>query len=142
MSVAQDQGTGNEEKARGATDESIDDSAGLRYNGPMSLSHLQGYKVLLQYNYRPGREMSYRRFMVNQWLPAMQALGLEPLEIFHTMWGDYPIRQIALYARDWETLQRALTSQEWALWWQRLEQYVTDLSFCVVPARPWFQFCE
>ena len=116
-------------------------SPGARYNASMALSAFQGYKLLVVYNYLPGREMAYRRFMVNQWLPAMQALGLEPLEIFHTMWGDYPIRQISLYAPDLDTLRRALSSREWELWRQRLERYVSELDICIVPARPWFQFC-
>ena len=107
----------------------------------MAPPHLQGYKLLVVFNYRPGREVAYRRFMINQWIPAMQALGLQPLEIFHTMWGDYPVRQVSLYAPSQEHLQRILTSREWALWWERLEHYVTDLDYCVVPARPWFQFC-
>jgi hypothetical protein len=102
---------------------------------------LQGYKLLITYNYLPGREMAYRRFMINQWLPAMQSLGLEPLEIFHTMWGDYPVRQISLYAPDLETLRRALHSREWEEWWRRLGHYVNELDYCIVPARPWFQFC-
>jgi hypothetical protein len=52
------------------------------------MSDTQGYKLLLTYDYLPGREMAYRRFMINQWLPAMQTLGLEPLELYHTMWGE------------------------------------------------------
>ncbi len=107
----------------------------------MAASEFQGYKLLVTYNYLPGREMAYRRFMINQWLPAVQSLGLEPLEIFHTMWGEYPVRQISLYAPDLATLRRALRSREWALWWQRLGHYVRELDYCIVPARPWFQFC-
>ena len=40
------------------------------------MSELQGYKIIVTYNYLPGREMAYRRFMIHQWLPAMQSLGL------------------------------------------------------------------
>ncbi len=107
----------------------------------MAASDWQGFKLLITYDFLAGREMAYRRFMIHQWLPAMQALGLEPLEIFHTMWGDYPIRQISLYAPDLQTLLQVLRSSEWALWWQRLEQYVEHLQYCIVRARPWFQYC-
>ncbi len=101
----------------------------------------QGYKLLVTYNYLPGREMAYRRFMVHQWLPAMQALGLEPLELYHTMWGGYPVRMVALYAANLTILQQALNSGEWRFWWGRLGDFVTDLDYCVLPARNWFQFC-
>jgi len=102
---------------------------------------IQGYKVLITYDYLPDREMPYRRFMMTQWLPAMQQLGLEPLAFFHTLWGNYPVRQIALYAEQEETIRQALTSEEWAYWWERLSHYVVHLQVCVVPAREWFQFC-
>jgi len=102
----------------------------------------QGYKVLVTYNYLPGQELAYRRFMMAQWLPAMQALGLEPLALYHTMWGDYPVRLVALSARDDMAVRRALAAQEWIWWWQRLGDYVIDLDYCVVPAAEWFQFCS
>lgn len=105
------------------------------------MSDVSGYKLLITYNYLAGRETAYRRFMVNQWLPAMQALGLQPLDLYHTMWGDYPVRLVALYAADAATIQQALASSEWDFWLKRLTRYVTDLSYCVVPAREWFQFC-
>ena len=106
------------------------------------MSDAQGYKLLVTYNYFPGREMAYRRFMVNQWLPAMQALGLEPLELYHTLWGEYPVRLVALYASNQTIMHRALNSSEWDFWWRRLGRYVTDMDYCIVPAREWFQFCN
>ena len=101
----------------------------------------QGYKLLFTYDYMPDREMAYRRFMVNQWLPAMHALGLEPIDLYHTMWGDYPVRMVVLYAANSTILQQALHSHEWNFWMQRLQHFVTDLRYCIVPARRWFQFC-
>ena len=105
------------------------------------MPHMQGYKLLITYDYLPGREMAYRRFMINQWLPAMQSLGLEPLELYHTMWGGYPVRLVALYAPDEETLRRAVNSNEWEFWWRRLGRFVDNLNMCIVVAREWLQFC-
>ena len=106
------------------------------------MSDTQGYKLILTYDYLPGREMAYRRFMINQWLPAMQALGLEPLELFHTMWGEYPVRQVVMYAASARSLHNALNSGEWDFWWRRLHRFVDNLDYCIVPARDWFQFCS
>lgn len=107
----------------------------------MSAPAPQGYKLLFTYNYLPGREMAYRRFIINQWLPAMQALGLEPLDLYHTMWGDYPVRMVVLYAPNKTILHQALHSNEWDFWLRRLNRFVTDLRYCIMPAREWFQFC-
>ncbi len=105
------------------------------------MTDVQGYKLLITYNYLPEREMAYRRFMINQWLPAMQALGLEPLALYHTLWGAYPVRLVTLYAPNDAIIFQALGGSEWKFWWRRLERYVTDLNYCVLPAREWFQFC-
>jgi len=101
----------------------------------------QGYKLIITYNYLSGRELAYRRFMIHQWLPAMQTLGLEPLELYHTMWGAYPVRLVTLYAANETILRRALGGSEWRFWWGRLHDFVTDLEYCILPARGWFQFC-
>ena len=57
------------------------------------------------------------------------------------MCGEYPIRQVTLYAANETILRSALTSSEWKFWWQRLERLVTDIDYCVLPARDEFQFC-
>jgi hypothetical protein len=106
------------------------------------MSDTQGYKLLLTYDYRPGREMAYRRFMINQWLPAMQTLGLEPMELYHTMWGEYPVRLVVMYAASAKIMHDALNSGEWEFWWRRLQRYVDNLDYCIVPARDSFQFCN
>ena len=102
---------------------------------------MQGYKLLITYDYLSDREMAYRRFMINQWLPAMQTLGLEPLELYHTMWGPYPIRLVVLYVTDERTLHQAMKSDEWRFWWKRLNRFVDNLRLCILPAREWLQFC-
>ncbi len=101
----------------------------------------QGYKLLVSYDYIPDREMAYRRFMIHQWLPAMQALGLEPMALYHTLWGAYPVRLVVLYAPNETVIRRALIGEDGLLWRRRLEEYVVNLSYCIVPARAWFQFC-
>ena len=101
---------------------------------------MDGYKVLVTYNFLMHRELEYRRFMIQQWIPAMQALGLEPGEVLHTLWGDYPARRLVLYARDYETLVNAVRGEEWQHWRQQMRGYVRDLRYRIVPARPWLQF--
>ncbi len=101
---------------------------------------MDGYKLLITYNYLNYREREYYRFMVQQWLPGMQALGFEPGEVMHTQWGKYPARLIVLYAGDLGMLRKAMHSAEWERWHQQLRTFVTDLSYRVVPARPWLQF--
>ena len=101
---------------------------------------MDGYKLLVTFNVSPQREMEYRRFMIQRWIPAMQRMGLEPGDVLHTMWGDYAVRMVVLYAKDLETITRTLTSDGWKRWCERLTERVEDCEYRVVRARPWLQF--
>lgn len=101
---------------------------------------MNGYKLLVTYNVLAHREMEYRRFVIQRWLPGMQEQGLEPGEILHTLWGDYPPRLIVLYAPDLSTLRQLLASDEWQNWHEQLDKMVRNLEYKVVPAHPWMQF--
>jgi hypothetical protein len=101
---------------------------------------MDGYKLLVTYNVLAHREMEYRRFMIQRWLPVMQKLGLEPGEMLHTLWGDYPVRLVVLYAPDRETIEKALASDEWRQRHGQLQKLVRDLEYRIVSARPWLQY--
>jgi hypothetical protein len=85
---------------------------------------MNGYKLLVTYNVLAHREMEYRRFVIQRWLPGMQEQGLELGEILHTLWGDYPARLIVLYAPDIATMKQLLTSAEWKSWYTQLDKMV------------------
>ncbi len=100
---------------------------------------MNGYKILISYYYLTHRELEYRRFMIQRWLPAMQEMGLVPSELMHTLWGDYPTRLIVLYAPNKDLLEHVLASDEWQHWHDMLREYVHSLRYRVVLARPWLQ---
>jgi len=101
---------------------------------------MDGYKLLITYNVLAHREMEYRRFMIQRWFPGMQKQGLEPGEMLHTLWGDYPVRLVVLYAPDRDTVEQALSSAEWQQWHEQLQKLVRNLQYKVVEAQPWLQF--
>ncbi|MCO6451740.1 MAG: hypothetical protein J5I90_13230 [Caldilineales bacterium] len=101
---------------------------------------MNGFKLLVTYNFLAHRELEYRRFMIQQWIPAMQQMGFEPGEVLHTMWGNYPARLVVLYAPDRETVERIMNSEEWQRWHQQLHGFVRNLRYRVMPSRPWLQF--
>lgn len=101
---------------------------------------MNGYKLLVTYNPLTHRELEYRRFMIQRWMPAMQQLGFEPGEVMHTMWGKYPLRLIVLYASELDVIQEALEGEEWQTWHEQLHTFVRNLKYRVVPAKPWLQF--
>ena len=99
-------------------------------------------KLLIVYSLKPGREETYYRFMMAEFLPAMQSMGLTMAEAWQTAWGDYPQRLIGLLAEDRATINEILASQRWREIEDKLVRYVTDYQRRVVAARNGFQFFQ
>lgn len=96
-------------------------------------------KLLLTYNILPQFQQEYMNFMMSTFIPALQRIGLENVGVWHTAWGDYPMRLLAFMA-DESDMQEALASDEWRELEGRLKQYVADYTCRVVPFEPGFQF--
>ncbi len=97
-------------------------------------------KMLLSFDIRPGRENAYRRFIMEEFLPQAQALGLIPTDAWHTAYGDYPIRLIGFAADDLETARSARATEQWQALMKELESYTMNLTLRVVPLRGGFQW--
>jgi hypothetical protein len=87
----------------------------------------------------PGREQEYFEFVVRDFLPEVQKLGLEPSDAWFTMYGDHPQIMATVQMASVDSLQQVLDSAEWDNLIQRLLDYVENLDFKVVQARSGFQ---
>ncbi len=97
-------------------------------------------KLLLAYDIRGNKENSYRRFMVEEFLPKVQELGLAPTDAWHTAYGSYPNRLVGLVADDLATMRRARASDEWKTLMKQLAGYADEIKQRVVPFRGGFQW--
>jgi hypothetical protein len=97
-------------------------------------------KLVLSYDIRPGQENAYRRFVLEDFLPQAQELGLVPTDAWHTAYGNYPSRLIAFVADDLPALQAAREKSEWHSMMNKLGSYTTNLSQRVVRFRGGFQW--
>jgi hypothetical protein len=97
-------------------------------------------KLLLSYDLKSGSENAYRRFIIEEFLPQVQTLGLTPTDAWHTAYGNYPIRLLGFVADDLETIRTTRASDEWKKLIQRLESYTVNLTQRVVPFRGGFQW--
>lgn len=100
----------------------------------------QQVKLLLSYNIRAGQENAYRRFVLEEFLPKAQELGLMPTDAWHTAYGNYPTRLIGLVADDMAAARAAMATQEWQTLVRRLEGYTGNLSHRLVRFRGGFQW--
>jgi hypothetical protein len=97
-------------------------------------------KLLLSFDLRPGHENAYRRFIMEEFLPQAQALGLMPTDAWHTAYGEYPVRLIGFAAESLAGARAARATAEWREMMEKLEGYVLNLSVRVVPLRGGFQW--
>jgi hypothetical protein len=87
----------------------------------------------------PGREQEYFEFVVRDFIPGMQRMGMEPSDAWFTMYGEQPQIMAALQIASINALQRILDSSDWQDMVQRLLDYVENFNFKVVQARAGFQ---
>ena len=96
-------------------------------------------KLLMSWNILPGREQEYFEFVVREFIPEIQQLGLETTEAWVTVYGDQPQILAAAKSDKPEDLRQIILSQEWDALTSRLLDFVKDLEFRTVQDRPGFQ---
>ncbi|MBC8507432.1 MAG: hypothetical protein ISR58_13550 [Anaerolineales bacterium] len=96
-------------------------------------------KLLMSWNILPGREQEYFEFVVREFIPDIQQLGLETTEAWVTVYGDHPQILAAARTNNPDDLRQIILSQEWDALTTRLLDFVKDLEFRTVRDRPGFQ---
>jgi len=97
-------------------------------------------KVLMTWDISPERDQEYFEFVIGEFVPGVQRLGLQPIEAWATIYGQYPQIQVGLLADDAHRAQHVLNSPEWVQLQEQLFGYVDNFSYKVIPARGGFQF--
>ena len=88
----------------------------------------------------PEREQEYFEFVIGEFVPGVQRIGLQPIEAWATIYGGHPQIQVGLLASDAAGAQRILAYPEWLRLSEQLFTFVRNYSHKVVPARGGFQF--
>jgi len=96
-------------------------------------------KLLMTWNIIPGREQDYFEYVVREFIPNIQKLGLEPTDAWITVYGDHPQILAGAKAGSGAILQDILLSDEWEQITTRLRDYVSDLEYKSVTPRNGFQ---
>ena len=97
-------------------------------------------KLLMSYDIVTQSQQTYYEFILREFIPKAQEMGLAISEAWHTAYGDYPTRMTGFVAPDRKTLDKIMQSDEWADLRERLDPFVTNLRFKIVPFRDSFQF--
>ncbi len=97
-------------------------------------------KVLMTWDIAGERDNEYFEFIIGEFIPGVQRLGLQPAEAWATVYGSYPQIQVGLLAPDAMQARQILGSNDWSLLQDRLFNYVKNFSYKVVTAKTGFQF--
>jgi hypothetical protein len=96
-------------------------------------------KLLMTWDILPGREQEYFEFVVREFIPGMQRLGLEPTDAWFTMFGDQPQIMASFQMPTLVSLNQVLESTGWDDMTRLLMDYVENFNFKIVPAKTGFQ---
>jgi hypothetical protein len=96
-------------------------------------------KLLMSWNIKPGREQEYFEFVVREWVPGMQRLGLEPTEAWYTLYGQAPQILAGVTADNLKTMRQVLETEDWQALLGQLHTFVDDFEQKVIPASGGFQ---
>jgi hypothetical protein len=96
-------------------------------------------KLMMTWDILPGREQEYFEFVVREFIPNVQKLGMEPSDAWYTMYGDQPQILAAVQMNDLDALHKVLGSSGWKELTQRLLDFVENFEYKVVQAKNGFQ---
>ena len=96
-------------------------------------------KLLLEYDVNQENLQEYYQFIMGQYVPALQSMGLQMSEAWHTAYGEAPNRLVGFVCDNRQTMDRLLDSDLWNDLNTELEKFVSDLHYKVVPFRGGFQ---
>lgn len=96
-------------------------------------------KMLMTWDILPGKEQEYFEFVVRDFIPGLQRMGLQPSDAWYTYYGDKPQIMAAALMPGLPEMQALLNSDEWFQLTQQLLEYVENFNYKIVRARTGFQ---
>jgi hypothetical protein len=96
-------------------------------------------KLIMNWDIRPETESEYFEFLVHEFIPAMNRLGISEIQVWYTTYGKCEQKLATGIAEDIKQMQQALNSEDWEKMVEKLQNYVTNLHLKVVPASRGFQ---
>lgn len=98
------------------------------------------YRLILQYDIRLDMFDPYYEYIIKEFVPALQSMGLFMVAVWQTTYGSYPARQVDFVTENVETLRDMLGSDRWQALENRLLSYTENYQRKTVRYRSGFQF--
>ena len=96
----------------------------------------------MHWDIKPGRDQEYFEFVVREWVPGIQRLGLQPTGAWYTTYSrskEAPQIMTEGIAKDMDTMRGILESGEWSNLYEKLQEYVHNYQQKLVRTTGGFQ---
>lgn len=97
------------------------------------------YKLLISYDIRPNMVEKYYYFVLKEFVPELETMGLYMFKVWHIAYGNYPIRQMEFVVEDLVALREVFASERWETLEQQLQELTTNYSRKVVHFKKGYQ---
>ncbi len=96
-------------------------------------------KLLMRWDVRPETESEYFEFLVHEFIPGLNKLGIADIQVWYTQYGECEQKLASGIANSTELMQDALKTPTWRQLNEKLQQFVDNFSQKVVAATGGFQ---
>ncbi len=96
-------------------------------------------KMLMSWDIKPGRDQEYFEFIVREWVPGLQKLGIEPTDAWYTQYGAGRQILAGATAKNLKVMKQILATDEWQTLKEQLLAYVDHYEERLVRAKGTFQ---
>jgi hypothetical protein len=96
-------------------------------------------KILMRWDIRQEKESEYFEFLVHEFIPALNKLGIADILVWYTAYGDCEQKLAEGTTESVEAMKSILKSEEWVILIDKLQNYVVDFDLKVVAATRGFQ---
>ncbi len=96
-------------------------------------------KILMRWDIRQEKESEYFEFLVHEFIPALNKLGIADILVWYTAYGDCEQKLAEGTTESVEEMKSILKSEEWVILIDKLENHVVDFDLKVIAATHGFQ---
>ena len=99
-------------------------------------------KLLMNWDIKPGRDQEYFEFVVREWVPGVQRLGLQPTGAWYTVYNrnkEAPQMLTEGITKDIDTMRGILSSEDWMSLQTKLQEYVQNYTQKIIHVTGGFQ---
>jgi hypothetical protein len=98
------------------------------------------YRLMMRYDIRLDTYQNYMQYVMNEFVPALQSMGVYMSGVWQTAYGNYPLRQIEFVVEDLNTLREVFRSDRWKQLEEELKSYTLRYERKLVAYEDRFQF--